>query len=84
MVVTWQHVTRALLIYADSKLIGQGSYSASNDGFYGPTGQQYKIGKDGHSQNHQFNGSVMDLYVFGKALSLDEVNRLRGLRFIVL
>ena len=80
--VTWQHATGILVMYADGKVIGQGSYE--NETFYGPTGVQYKIGEDGHSQNHQFYGSVMDLYVFGKALSLDEVNRLRGLRFMIL
>ena len=39
------------------------------------------VGND--QQDHQFQGSVMDLLVFGTALSLDEINKLRGERFAV-
>lgn len=76
MVVTSHHVTRTVSIYADGKEIGRRTYSPGET-FYGPTGKLYMIGNDGHNDNHQFHGSVMDLYVFELALSLDEINRLR-------
>ena len=81
VVVTWDDVTGTVLIYIDGKEVGNRTYSA-NATFYGPTGKPYMIGNDGHNESHQFHGSVMDLYVFGRALSLDEINTLRGLRFV--
>ena len=76
--VTWDHVKRAVYIYADGKEIGYRSYGAGV-AFYGHTGKLYQIGNDGHTnENHQFYGSIMDLYVFGTALTLDQINKLRG------
>ena len=76
--VTWDLVKRALYIYADGKEIGYRSYE-SEVKFHGLTGKLYQIGKDGHTvENHQFHGSIMDLYVFGTALTLDQINKLRG------
>ena len=75
--VTWDHVKRAVYIYADGKEIGYRSYGADVV-FYEPTGKLYQIGKDGHWKNHQFYGSIMDLYIFGTALTLDQISKLRG------
>ena len=75
--VTWDHVIGAVYIYADGKEIGYRPYDVGVT-FHQPTGRLYQIGDDGHTQNHQFHGSVMDLYVFGTALSLDQINKLRG------
>ena len=76
--VTWDHVKRAVYIYADGKEIGYRSY-VSGVTYYGLTGKLYQVGDDGHTRkNHQFHGSIMDLYVFGTALTLDQINKLRG------
>ncbi len=77
MAVTWDDMTGKVFIYADGKEIGYRSHTPGAT-FYQVTGEWYQIGNDGHRENHQFFGSVMDLYVFGTALSLDEINRLRG------
>ena len=76
--VTWNQVTRTVLIYADGR-VSHNNYSLGKP-FYTSTGRPYQIGNDGHWENHQFYGSVMDLYVFGTALSLDEIDKLRGER----
>ena len=81
MVVTWHHITRVVSIYANGKEIGKRTY-CPNETFYGPTGKPYMIGNDGLKDNHQFQGSVMDLHVFGVALFPDEINMLRGMRYI--
>ena len=75
--VTWDHATGNSTIYVNGK---NEAYSTYPPGvfFYPPTGKPYKIGNDGHLDDHQFYGSVMDLYVFGTALSLDQINKLRG------
>jgi len=75
--VTWDHVLTAVYIYADGKEIGNRLYEAEAK-FYKPTGKLYQIGKDGHWDNHQFYGSIMDLYVFGTTLTLDQISKLRG------
>ena len=75
--VTWDHLTGFVFIYADGKMIGHKS-DTPGDRFFEPTWRRYQVGNDGYWQNHQFYGSVIDLYVFGTALSLDEVNNLRG------
>ncbi|XP_078365914.1 uncharacterized protein LOC144650130 [Oculina patagonica] len=80
--VTWDHVTGSVFIYADGKEIGYRSYTSGGT-FFQPTWRRYQIGNDGHTDNHQFHGSVMNLYVFGTALSLDQINRLRGFPVIV-
>ena len=77
MAVTWNHLTGLVFIYADGKQIGYKSFTLGGT-FYRPTGSRYQVGNDGHYDNHQFHGSVMDLYVFDTALSLDQINRLRG------
>ena len=76
--VTWDHVIGTVYIFADGKQIGYRSYDPEVR-FYGPTGKLCEIGNDGHFvENHQFDGSIMDLYVFGAALTLDQINKLRG------
>ena len=75
--VTWDHVTGAVFIYVDGKVVGNRSYTPGAT-FFQPTGNLYQIGDDGHTDDHQFYGSVMDLYVFVSALSLDQLNKLRG------
>ncbi|XP_078379553.1 uncharacterized protein LOC144662584 [Oculina patagonica] len=80
--VTWDHVTGTVLIYADGKIKGKRSHFPG-DAFPQPTGWQYQIGEDGHWDKHHFYGSVMDLYVFGTALSLEQINKLRGFPVIV-
>ena len=77
MAVTWDQLTRTVFIYADGKKVGHGSYTHGAT-FFQPTGSPYQIGNDGHYENHQFHGSVMDLYVFGTALSVNGINKLRG------
>ena len=84
VVVTWFNLTRTVLMYADGKQIGNGTYTPGET-FYGPTGKPYRIGNvDGRNDSRQFHGSVMDLYVFDTALSLDEINMLKGtsMRFL--
>ena len=84
MIIKWEHATKKVEIYADGKNAGDRTYSLDHgEMFYGPTGMPYMIGKDGHRENHQFHGSVMDIYIFGTALSLDEINKIRGLRILV-
>ena len=78
--VTWDYVTGTVSIYADGKEVARRQYIPEDYSFYIPTGKPYKIGNDDHWNNHQFHGSVMDLYVFGTALSLNEINKLRGKR----
>lgn len=78
--VAWDHMAGSAFIYANGIEVGYRSFTAGST-FFRPTGRWYQIGKDGHRNNHQFLGSVMDLYVFGTALSLDEINRLRGGHF---
>ena len=77
IVVIWDQENRAVSILADGKTVGYRSFT-SGATFYQPTGRWYQIGDDGHSHDHQFYGSVMDLYVFGSALSLQQINKLRG------
>ena len=79
--VTWHHVTRNVAIYANGKEVGRRMYSPKET-FYGPTGKPFMIGNDGLTLDHQFYGSVMDLYVFHEALLLDEINVIRGVRFM--
>lgn len=78
VVVTWQHLAGQVTIYADGNKIAYRTYSPDGT-FFPPSGFPYRIGIDW--KGHQFQGSVMDLYVFGTSLSLDEINRLRGERF---
>ncbi|XP_078379543.1 uncharacterized protein LOC144662575 [Oculina patagonica] len=80
--VTWNHVTGSVLIYADGKIKGN-KLHPPGDAFSQPTGWQYQIGEDGHWDKHHFYGSVSDLYVFGTALSLEQINKLRGFPVIV-
>ena len=75
--VTWDHVIGAVYIYADGKQIGYRSFEPEVT-FYGPTGMLYEIGDDGHWRDHQFHGLIMDLYVFGAALTPDQISKLRG------
>ena len=77
MAVTWDHVRGVVFIYANGQEIGYKSYTPEVL-FSQPTGKLYQIGNDGHTDDHQFHGSVMDLYVFSKALTLDQINKLRG------
>ena len=67
--VTWDYVTGISAIYVDGKNVGYRMYPPGKTFFYPPTGKRYKIGNDDHWNDHQFYGSVMDLYVFGTALS---------------
>lgn len=75
--VTWDHTRDAVFIYANGQEAGHRSYIPGAS-FFQPTGKLYQIGNDGHTDDHQFHGSVMDLYVFGTALTLDQINKLRG------
>lgn len=83
MAVTWDHVTGTVLIYTNGKQVADEKYSPGTQ-FVTPTGKPYCIGSDGSGARYQFHGSVMDLYVFGTVLSLDDINRLRGERFTIL
>ena len=76
--VTWDHKTGNSTIYVNGKIVGYRTIPPRKVSFYPPTGKKYKIGNDGHWYDHQFYGSVMDLYVFGTALSLDQINKIRG------
>ena len=78
MAVTWNHVNGSSLLYIDGKREGYRTYQPGETVFYKPSGRPYKIGNDDHWDDHQFYGSVMDLYVFGTALSVNEINKLRG------
>ena len=75
--VTCNHVEGTLFLYADGEEVGKRAYFPHKAPFYGPTGKPYMIGNDGHYRDHQFYGSVMDLYVFGTALSLDEIKKIK-------
>ena len=77
VVITWDQDKGSVLIFIDGKTLGKQTISPRETSFYLPTGKPYQIGNDGHP-DHQFYGSVMDLYVFGTALSQDEISRLRG------
>ena len=75
--VVWYHEKGAVFIYANGQEVGYRSYNPGAS-FFQPTGKLYHIGNDGLTDDHQFNGSVVDLYVFGTALSLHQINKLRG------
>ena len=75
--VVWDHKRGAVFIYANGQELGYRSYTPGAS-FFQPTGKLYQIGNDGHWNDHQFHGSVMDLYVFGAALTLHQINKLRG------
>ena len=75
--VTWNHVTGYVNLYANGIIVGTRWFNPGTK-FYTPTGNPYKIANGGHWNNHQFYGSVMDLYVFGTALSRDEIAKVRG------
>ena len=78
MAVTWNHKKGSSLLYIDGKREGYRTYQPRGTFFYKPSGRPYKIGNDDHWNDHQFYGSVTDLYVFGTALSVKEINKLRG------
>ena len=75
--ITWNKNEGIAHSYIDAELVGDLSFSPS-DAFYGPSSDPCKIGNDGHPDDHQFHGSVMDLYVLNITLSRDEVDHLRG------
>ena len=77
MAVTWDHVREDVFLFVNGQQVGNRSI-VSGASFFQPTGKLYEIGNDGHTDDHQFHGSVMDLYVFGTALTLDQINKLRG------
>ena len=70
-------MTGNVSLYANGIIVGSRSFTPGTK-FYTPTGNPYKIANDGHWDDHQFDGSVMDLYVFGTALSRDEIAKVRG------
>ena len=80
LVVTWNKEECKVFIYADGVEIAYRTFSSSAK-FYSSSGRLYMVGND--QQDHQFQGSVMDLFVFGTALSLHEINKLRGERFAI-
>lgn len=73
LTVTLDHVKGISLIYADGVEVGH--KEGVTEIKINPSNTRYKIGSSG--KNH-FNGSVMDLYVFGAVLSPKEINKLRG------
>ncbi|CAH3185013.1 unnamed protein product, partial [Porites evermanni] len=80
--VTWNHVTGNVYLYASGIIVGSRSFTPGTK-FYTLTGNPYKIANDGHWNDHQFYGSVMDLYVFGTALSRDQIAKVRGVPIIL-
>ena len=81
LVVTWNNEAGKVFIYADGVEIAYRTFSTSAK-FYDSSRHLYVVGNA--KKTHQFQGSVMDLFVFGTALSLDEINKLRGERFEIL
>ena len=81
LVVTWMNEAGKVFIYADGVEIAYRTFSSSAK-FYKSSGHLYMVGNA--QKTRQFQGSVMDLFVFGTALSLDEINRLRGEGFEIL
>ena len=77
LAVTWNHVTGNVYLYANGIIVGSRSFTPGTK-FYTRTGKPYMIANEGHRNDHQFYGSVMDLYVFGTALSRDEIAKVRG------
>ena len=77
LAVTWNHVTGNVYLYSNGTIVGSRSFTPGTK-FYTLTGNPYKIANDGHRNDQQFYGSVMDLYVFGTALSRDEIAKVRG------
>ena len=75
--VTWNHVTGNAYLYSNGIIVGSRSFTPGTK-FYKLSGNRYKIADDGHWKDHQFYGSEMDLYVFGTALSRDEIAKVRG------
>ena len=75
--VTWNHATGDVNLYANDIIVGI-RWLNRRTKFYTLTGNPYQIANDGHWNDHQFYGSVMDLYVFGTALSRDEIAKVRG------
>ena len=81
LVVTWNNKAGKVFIYADGVEIAYRTFPTSAK-FYDSSRHLYVVGNA--KKTHQFQGSVMDLFVFGTALSLDEINKLRGERFEIL
>lgn len=81
LVVTWNNEAGKVFIYADGVEIAYRTFSTSAK-FYDSSRYLYVVGNA--KKTHQFQGSVMDLFVFGTALSLDEINKLRGESFEIL
>ena len=80
IVITWQHVTGEVCILADGKVVAKTTYTV--EAFNPPSGEKYRISND-EGDFREFRGSVMDLYVFDKALSQDEINKLRGKSYVI-
>lgn len=79
LVVTWHHVKGTLSMYMDGNIISHTTFPPRKMlSVDDPSGRRYIIGHDRRYVRRQFNGLVMDLYVFGTALSPKEINRLRG------
>ena len=70
-------MTGNVYLYTNGTIVGSRSFTPGTK-FYTLTGKPYKIANDGHPKDYQFYGSVMDLYVFGTALSRDEIAKVRG------
>lgn len=77
LAVTWNHVTGDVNLYANGIIVGTKWFNPGTT-FYTLTGNPYKIANDGHWNDHQFYGSVIDLYVSGTALSRDEIAKVTG------
>ena len=80
LVVTWHQLKGTLSMYMDGNIIGHTTFPPKEMlSVYDPSGRRYTIGlARRYHGSQQFNGLVMDLYVFGTALSPKEINRLRG------
>ena len=71
-------MTGNVYLYTNGTIVGSSSFTPGSKFYTFTAGKLYKIANDGHWDDHQFYGSVMDLYVFGTALSRDEIDKVRG------
>ena len=81
--VTWNHVTGNVYLYANGIIVGRGSFTPGTKFEKGTDHPYWIAGETIYEdfevvQDLQFYGSVMDLYVFGTALSRDEIAKVRG------
>ena len=78
--VTWDQSLGGARMFIDATQVGFNTFNTSISWY--PPRATYEIGDDGHSSEHQFVGSIMDLYIIDGALNTTELKTLKGMKQI--